>query len=363
MPPANTLVRWVDEIAFASVVQARPCPTFGRPVRHGVAPSTTARYCSANPSDPTSRWAPCPPQFRRGGSRSTLAVSSFRLRARVGVSIPATCGRRGITPAFGYGPPHPGAGGTSTLLTSALPGAQYVLLRHPGRPDLALTGRRLARATPPAGLPVLRPFPSSMHGAANTPAETVGACVARFPTAGSLPRMIGGSASAALVSTPARRSLALRPAWSLSRPRRPFFIGVLQPTSLPPSSAPTATGWSDGVDASPGRHRNVPRWMCRDTTHRGDGPRGSAPHRRRKCPRSRHRSRWRPRPRRSIRSATRRRSSPRRTDRSCRSCRGSHSGRSLQPPALRDTRRGTRPRRRHERDQRLRRHLGRARRR
>ena len=35
--------------------------------------------------------------------------------------------------------------------------------------------------------------------------------------------------------------------------------------SLPPSSALTATGWR--VDASPGRHRNVPRWMCRDTTH------------------------------------------------------------------------------------------------
>ena len=57
------------------------------------------------------------PQFRRGGSRSTLAGPA-RLR-RVGVSIPATCGRRGITPAFGYGPPHPGAGGTSTLLTCA----------------------------------------------------------------------------------------------------------------------------------------------------------------------------------------------------------------------------------------------------
>ena len=92
---------------------------------------------------------------------------------------------------------------------------------------------------------MLRPFPSSMHDAANTPAETVGACVARFPTVGSLPRMIGGSASALLVSRPARRSLALRPTCSLSRPRRPFFIGVLQPTSLPPSSAPTATGWSD----------------------------------------------------------------------------------------------------------------------
>ena len=121
--------------------------------------------------------------------------------------------------------------------------------RHPARPDLALAGCRLACAAPPAGLPVLRPIPSSMHGAANTPAETVGACVARFPTAGSLPRMTGGSASAAFVSRPARRSLALRPAWSLSRPRRPFVIGVLQPMSLPPSSAPTATGWSDSCRA------------------------------------------------------------------------------------------------------------------
>jgi len=32
VPSANTLVRWVNEIAFASIMQARPCPTFGRPV-------------------------------------------------------------------------------------------------------------------------------------------------------------------------------------------------------------------------------------------------------------------------------------------------------------------------------------------
>jgi len=32
MPPANTLVRRVNWNAFASVVQARPCPVFGRPV-------------------------------------------------------------------------------------------------------------------------------------------------------------------------------------------------------------------------------------------------------------------------------------------------------------------------------------------
>jgi hypothetical protein len=38
VPPANTLVRWVDENAFASIVQARPCPTLGRPVHLGVAP-------------------------------------------------------------------------------------------------------------------------------------------------------------------------------------------------------------------------------------------------------------------------------------------------------------------------------------
>ena len=38
VPPANTLVRWVNENAFASIVQARPFPTFGRPVHLGVAP-------------------------------------------------------------------------------------------------------------------------------------------------------------------------------------------------------------------------------------------------------------------------------------------------------------------------------------
>ena len=54
----------------------------------------------------------------------------------------------------------------------------------------------MARATPPAGLPVLRPFPSSTRAAAITPAEPAGARVARFPTAGSLPRLPGGSASA-----------------------------------------------------------------------------------------------------------------------------------------------------------------------
>jgi hypothetical protein len=47
------------------------------------------------------------------GSRSVLAVSSFRFRARLDFSIPsAFSGQRGATPAFGYGAPHLGVRGT-----------------------------------------------------------------------------------------------------------------------------------------------------------------------------------------------------------------------------------------------------------
>ena len=53
-------------------------------------------------------------------------VSGFRFRARLGFSIPFPFpGPRGITPAFGYGAPHPSAGGTLTLLSNALLSAQY----------------------------------------------------------------------------------------------------------------------------------------------------------------------------------------------------------------------------------------------
>ena len=59
-------------------------------------------------------------------------VSGFRFRARLGFTIPSTfSGPRGITPAFGYGAPHPDARGTSTLLSNALPSAPYGPVRHP----------------------------------------------------------------------------------------------------------------------------------------------------------------------------------------------------------------------------------------
>src|ERR1700687_3019339 len=62
------------------------------------------------------------------------SVSGFRLRARLGLSIPSTLpGQRGITPALGYGSPHSSAGGTSTLLSNALLSAHYGPLRLPAR--------------------------------------------------------------------------------------------------------------------------------------------------------------------------------------------------------------------------------------
>ena len=63
---------------------------------------------------------------RATGSRSVLAVSGFRLRARLDFSIPSCSpGQRGITPAFGYSAPHPSAEGTSTPMIHALPSAPY----------------------------------------------------------------------------------------------------------------------------------------------------------------------------------------------------------------------------------------------
>jgi hypothetical protein len=102
----------------------------------GSPPSITARYFSSCPSDSTSRWTPCPPGVtQEDGSRSALAVSDFRLRARLGFPyLPSLPGQRGITPAFGYGAPHPSARGTSTLLNNALLSAHYGQLRLPCRP-------------------------------------------------------------------------------------------------------------------------------------------------------------------------------------------------------------------------------------
>jgi hypothetical protein len=106
-------------------MQTRPCPTFGRPVHlgfpHRLRPSTSPHALRIPSCAHLLDGHPALRSTARGGFRSALAVSSFRLRARLGVSIPSSfSGQRGFIPAFGYGAPHSSARGTSTLLNNVL---------------------------------------------------------------------------------------------------------------------------------------------------------------------------------------------------------------------------------------------------
>ena len=117
--------------AFAPIVRARPNPIFGRPVHQGSLPFDYSPILLLKPFG--FRIAPdtLSSGIRRAtGSRSVLAVSGFRLRARLDFSIPSCSpGQRGITPAFGYSAPHPSAEGTSTPMIHALPSAHYDRVR------------------------------------------------------------------------------------------------------------------------------------------------------------------------------------------------------------------------------------------
>jgi hypothetical protein len=71
--------------------------------------------------------------------------------ARLGLALFTLPGQRGSTPAFGYGPPHPGARGTLTLLISALSSAHYDPLRFSAWPPTFSTFEvaTLIQAGPP----------------------------------------------------------------------------------------------------------------------------------------------------------------------------------------------------------------------
>src|SRR5205809_6050917 len=77
VPSANTLIRWVNENAFAPIVRARPCPTFGRPVHLGVAPIDYGPVFLLMPSG-----------FPEQRLQVHLVCIQLRLRARIGLSIP-----------------------------------------------------------------------------------------------------------------------------------------------------------------------------------------------------------------------------------------------------------------------------------
>jgi len=117
--------------AFAPIVRARPDPICGRPVHQGSPPFDYSPILLLKPfgfriaSDTLSSR-----MCRGAGFRSVLAVSGFRLRARLDVSIPCSSpGQRGIAPAFGYSAPHPSAEGTLTPMIHALPSAHYGQVR------------------------------------------------------------------------------------------------------------------------------------------------------------------------------------------------------------------------------------------
>ena len=68
---------------------------------------------------------------------------------------------------------------------------------------------------------------------AHYPGGSSGCACRLLPRSRGLPQMAGGSASALSLSRPAQASLTLRPAGSLSRPRRPLSRGS-DPASYPP---------------------------------------------------------------------------------------------------------------------------------
>ena len=99
--------------AFASYTQARPLPLLADRFIFGVAPRLRPGTSPHALRIPPHGGHPALRRPAEDGFRSTLAVSGFRFRARLGFSIPFSfSGQRGITPAFGYGTPHPSARGT-----------------------------------------------------------------------------------------------------------------------------------------------------------------------------------------------------------------------------------------------------------
>ena len=222
VPPAHTLLRRVGKNAFATIVPARPGPVFGRPAHHG-----------GGPLDYGPALLRMPFGFHLAvdtlpfGCRATAhefrfylgCIRRFRLRARLGVSLSAHPGQRGITPAFGYSAPYPSASGTLTHPIWALPSTHYGPLRHPKAPGLFLTDLRWVISSPRLGASrvaraslVYMPPPIPRRSVW-VPSSLASPAVPAFPA------LTDGSAFALPFSRLAQRSLTLRPAHSPSHPR------------------------------------------------------------------------------------------------------------------------------------------------
>ena len=234
-----------------------------------MAPSTTTRYFSSCPSDPTSQWTPCPPGNReRGRCRSALAVSGFRLRARSGFSIPSSSPR----PARRYPRVRiwrPSSERQRDLNPPELRAAQRTLRTHPPScpAEPGCHRRPLGLPTHRAGLPMLqRPSPC-IHATANTPVRPSRALPRSTPaTMSAFPASTGRSARTSPFSRRAQRSLTLRPACSPNHHVTLYTEGFSHfVTSM---TAPVASGGSKiaGWDSHPQERRRL-SWR---TSNSGD---------------------------------------------------------------------------------------------
>ena len=88
-----------------------------------------------------------------------------------------------------------------------------------------------------------------MRAAAITPAGSAGASIAHYPADASLPRPPGGSAPASDPFEACSAFTRVAARMVAKSPKATRYIEVLQAMSLPPSPAPTATGWSDSCRA------------------------------------------------------------------------------------------------------------------
>ena len=213
----------------------------GAPVRSGpsryrrlcVAPAP--RSCTASPAVPLSDLPPSlfTPRRHRAAKPASSAPSLTHVMLRD--SLPFQAGIVGKATPAGLRPfvisPHL----RPLSSTGVTPRLQYYgPLRHPAGPACPSRGpgRRVhgtARASRVATLSVFHACRRQYPGG-NRPVRS---SLSSQPVSG-LPPITGGSASALSVSRPARRSLAFRPAWSLSHPSAALLSKELQPMSLPP---------------------------------------------------------------------------------------------------------------------------------
>jgi hypothetical protein len=232
VPPANTLVRWVNENAFAFIVQARPCPTFGRPVH---------------------LWGG-PHRLRPGTSPHALRIPSRDGHSALRrIASPAS---EGFSPAFGYDAPHSSARGTSTLPNNALLSAHCEPLRHPSRPGRALASCQLILLQSPLGLPVLLLIPwVCMPSPIPRQVRENGVRSLRFPRHRPSPGYgwVGSCITSFEACSAFTRVTTCRLAES---PYATLYTGG-SGGFVASAAAPIATGWSDPV---PGRVFFFPLW-------------------------------------------------------------------------------------------------------